>query len=274
MCITRDVNRAVTCSYDGNFIESQKSKCTEGGLALDLAFWNYKKDNEVNLVTSVKDGCRQSGGGRDFQIDPTSGKIFFKPLVLGKRDDGTIELVKKDDPRALRVTNLPNCGGNIDEPKFLYLDDKNFIGRKWDDKKEAGEWKYIDLAVTEYEKALKCTYDGQFISTDYQGEMTFDLAMWTYEQGNHLVCVNGPNEERTRLEGGGRDFCFYSNESNAQIGTKPLCLGRRKGGDKLVTVDPSSSDVIQLDLEYLKSEEFVEYTPTPAPTINSTGRSN
>merc|ERR1712046_27678 len=89
---------------------------------------------------------------------------------------------------------------------------------------------------------------GQFIMTD--SVMAFDLAMWVYKQGNHLVCVNGANSGRTRLNGGGRDFCIYP---DGQIGMKPLALGRRPKDNRLVIVNPAGPNVIRLNLNHLNN---------------------
>eukprot|EP00927_Polykrikos_kofoidii_P053189 TRINITY_DN4745_c0_g1_i14.p1 TRINITY_DN4745_c0_g1~~TRINITY_DN4745_c0_g1_i14.p1 ORF type:complete len:406 (-),score=25.32 TRINITY_DN4745_c0_g1_i14:93-1310(-) len=112
------------------------------------------------------------------------------------------------------------------------------IVQKWKDWQTAwGAWDYIDLGVSPEEGNGNATpmvcasYDGQFISVMVKGaEMVFDVSMWNYTVGNHLVLVKGHHPgEQTRKEGGGRDFIVNADGTISPAQAMNLILGNRNG---------------------------------------------
>lgn len=88
------------------------------------------------------------------------------------------------------------------------------VATKYDQPKRAGEWTFVELGIREADKALEVKLDGKFVfSTAGCLHLNcdccppaLDVSHWRYRPGNTVNLVNGPNDERTRLAGGGRDF--------------------------------------------------------------------
>jgi len=311
LCITKDENRAIICSYDGNFIETHDSNASAKGFAIDIDFMKYEIGTKAIIVNHETQGCRKGGGSRDFQIDGSNGKICFKPLVLGMREDetvdkktktksSTLELVQYDSDRAFRVKKLKvGRSGEFNEPQLLKNQDGGFIGRTGSSKSGGwsrysnpdglhtvyfGDYRYMNLCLTtDKNKAITCTYDGQYISTVFpkttnepnyykpfpscctvdesECECVFEFNDSNVRLGHPHTYIAGTqvrfaNNECKRYENDGtrmpkagyRRFQFFP---DGQIGVKPLALGRAETGTKLVVVDPNSPKAVQLDLEYL-----------------------
>ena len=84
---------------------------------------------------------------------------------------------------------------------------------------------------------LEIVYDGRFIalapgSAAYKKhkEMVFDVSMWKYQIGNHLVLVKGSLFGKTRMRGGGRDFVIHEDGTISPKPAQHLVLGARYDG--------------------------------------------
>lgn len=200
------------------------------------------------------------------------GTVSPKParhLLLGNRD-GTLALVRKGSPDACVLANVEKteeyksikageqaaCGfTNID--LTLSSHPGLAIVPKWTDTRNAwGEWDYIDLGVGAASKCVKASYDGQFIATNqiHHTEMVFDVSMWKFHEGNHLVLVKGhTSQQETRKFGGGRDFVIHADGTISPKPARHLLLGNLNG--KLALVGKGSPDACVL-ANVRKTEEY------------------
>ena len=91
--------------------------------------------------------------------------------------------------------------------------------------------------------------------------MAFDVSMWNYSVGNHLVIVKSLNgNDQTRKRGGGRDFVFNDDGTISVKPARHLVLGTmeppetgKEGEDGSDTVDLSR--VRDSRNEYVKHNE-------------------
>lgn len=150
----------------------------------------------------------------------------------------------QDEPAAAS-TALTNWNGNA----LLLLENGEFIGKKWNTPKDAwGQWDYIDLCITDdINMAVTASYDGKFITSTEPGSMVFDVAMWQFTAGNHLVLVKGKRPDcPTRKEGGGRSFSVNTDGTISPTPAKWLVLGKRRNDNTLCLTKRGDPSVCKL----------------------------
>jgi len=67
------------------------------------------------------------------------------------------------------------------------------------------EWRYVLCGIGKAQDAIRARFDERFLRRESDG-IALDVAFWKYERGNEVNWVGGPNEGRTKLRGGGRDW--------------------------------------------------------------------
>lgn len=239
--------------FDGQYISRVDD--VHGEMVFDVIHWKYEEQNGLVLVKAAKSGgepTRKGGGGRDFRVweDGTISPMPVPQLILGKRGDGALCLVRRGSKNAIALRDVPGklrdyapstISGKTKEFSSKKLLLKSHEGEgivpKWTQPRDAwGQWLYIDLAVGPAANAITASYDGQFLAWNENdspgGEMVFDVSMWQFREGNHLVLVKvapgHASQDATRKYGGGRDFVIHD---DGTISPKPAQHLVLEGGE-------------------------------------------
>ena len=198
-------------------------------------WWHHSGQNTVKL----------SGGGRDWLVEPYTGRIAAKhnpSLYVGVQPKAPLVLVLKGSANQLVFDTAPSAANQntislvarngdhvgLESTTVRYLDQ---------------EIRYIPAVVDKTVAPLTVTYvDNNFVYLP-DLDLTLDVAWWHLVEGNHVVFAGGPNPYYTMVKGGatGRDWLFDSATGTLSPKGRPdLVLGRGVQG-LLLTNQPQEA---------------------------------
>jgi len=200
------------------------------GRVFDVAFWKYEEGNHLSIVGGNDESrTRLKGGGRSFRInsDGTISCVAAPQYVLGASIPSLV-LVNSTSDLQCRF-NIEEVNTRSPTPLILASHPGLAVVPHWKNPRQFHEWSYMDLGVGPESEGIKVSFDDKFIvwtgDSNPSNQKVFDISMWQYKEGNHLVIVSGPTFEKTRAKGGGRDFNFNSDGSISPTHANHLRLG-------------------------------------------------
>lgn len=259
-------SNAVAVSFiDSNFLKLDDDRMD---LVLDVAYWNMEEGSAVNFVGAPRDANEEtysSGGGRDWTIheDGTVGCKHVPGLVLGLGPPRLV-LVEHGSRDQLLFANLESLAKG--EAAKLTLEGGGGVGKKYQDPKEAGPWRFIESKVGATDEAITVKYDGgNYIILEGE-DLALDVSFWEMEVGNSVNFVGSSD-----MTGAGQGDPFegaYSRNDHTS-GAMPSSSSSVSGISGRFSSSSDSSDIALVEEEaetwnaYFDNPPFEDITNGP-----------